>query len=54
MKVKLFVLYTTIIKMPRTLTTDELKIVTILKKEAIQESRHNTNIINFNEKKRRD
>lgn len=37
--------------MPRTLTTDELKIVTILKKEAIQESRHNTNIINFNEKK---
>lgn len=37
--------------MPRTLTTDELEIVKILKKEAIQESRHNTNTLNFNEKK---
>lgn len=37
--------------MPRTLTTDELKIVTILKEKAIQEARHNTNILNFNEKK---
>lgn len=51
MKVKLFVLYANTIKMPRILNSDELEIVTILKEKAIQESRHNTNTLNFNEKK---
>lgn len=51
MKVKLFVLYANTIKMPRILNSNELEIVKILKEKAIQESRHNTNILNFNEKK---
>ena len=37
--------------MPRTLSEDELKVVKILKEEAIQESRYNTDTLNFNRKK---